>query len=171
MANAVTIEARAFLLGLAKAYHDFKVDGETYIHEVAERVVVVARSLAPSGPTGELKGSIDMRPGRDASGPYFDVGTSLQYAIFVEYGTYKDRAQHFMLPALGFGASAARKGGVKTTRGGERRVSLFRKRERARGVVRKTYQGGGITAGEARQVSRELSQSSRYRYRARRRRR
>lgn len=40
----------------------------------------------PQVRTGRLRGSITWRLGRDAIGPYADVGTAVHYALFVEMG-------------------------------------------------------------------------------------
>lgn len=169
MASGITIDARAFVEGAARQYREFKTDGEEYVESVANQVAQTARSLAPVR-TGRLASSINVISGADARGPYADVGTNVEYAIFVEFGTYKDRAQHFMLPALGAAGRGARRGGIKTTTSG-RRASLFRRRERARATIRQFRASGQITSAEALHVSRQLSNSSRYRYTSRRRRR
>jgi HK97 gp10 family phage protein len=50
--------------------------------------------------TGRLRSSIQHTPGRDARGPYVDVGTNVEYATFVEYGTSRMAPQPYMRPAL-----------------------------------------------------------------------
>ncbi len=50
--------------------------------------------------TGRLRSSIGMRPGVDGKGMYVDVGSDVEYAAAVEFGTFRTRAQPYLRPAL-----------------------------------------------------------------------
>lgn len=55
---------------------------------------------APATRTGRLIGSITWRLGRDALGPYADVGSAVLYAPYVELGTSRMKARPYLRPAL-----------------------------------------------------------------------
>lgn len=60
-------------------------------------------SVTGSGPavrTGRLRSSITWRLGEDAEGLYAEIGTSVEYASFVEYGTDRAGPRPFLVPAL-----------------------------------------------------------------------
>lgn len=63
------------------------------------QVQSVARRLCPVL-TGRLRSSISMRTGVDTEGPFVEVGTDVEYAPHVEFGTVRMRAQPFLRPAL-----------------------------------------------------------------------
>lgn len=68
--------------------------------EIALAVRDLARSLAKKGETGNLRRSIKAeRVGKMESRVYCDPDIA-DYAIYVEYGTRKARAQPFMRPAI-----------------------------------------------------------------------
>lgn len=50
--------------------------------------------------TGRLRGSITWRLGTDALGLYADIGTNVEYAVYVEMGTSRAPAYPFLGPAL-----------------------------------------------------------------------
>ena len=54
----------------------------------------------PSVRTGRLRGSITLVLDEDYIGPYVDVGTNVEYAAFVELGTYRMGARPYLRPAL-----------------------------------------------------------------------
>lgn len=58
-----------------------------------------AKRLCPVD-TDRLRSSIAHEMGLDALGLYVDVGTDVEYAIFVELGTSRMSAQPFLRPAL-----------------------------------------------------------------------
>jgi HK97 gp10 family phage protein len=57
----------------------------------------------PAVRTGRLRGSITWRIGDDFAGPYADIGSSVLYAPFVEFGTVNMQARPFLRPALNAG--------------------------------------------------------------------
>ncbi len=106
---------------IASAIHSFKFN-EHGLRELLEgpveadlvrraiRVEASAKNYASGeggGPhvrTGRLRGSITWRLGRDAVSPFVDVGSNVNYAVYVELGTSRAPAYPFLVPAL----SAAR---------------------------------------------------------------
>jgi HK97 gp10 family phage protein len=75
------------------------LNSERDLLRLGYRVQSEARKLCPVD-TGRLRASIDVKSGRDARGPYVEVGTNVDYGPFVEYGTSKSAAQPYMRPAL-----------------------------------------------------------------------
>jgi HK97 gp10 family phage protein len=65
------------------------------VEETTAEIEELARYLAPEGPTGDLKASIDSK----VDGLYGRVFTDLRYAPYVEFGTWKDPVQPFLYPA------------------------------------------------------------------------
>ncbi len=54
----------------------------------------------PAVRTGRLRGSITWRLGRDVEGLYADIGSNVEYSIFVEAGTSRMAARPYLVPAL-----------------------------------------------------------------------
>ena len=96
---AIELDAVGFMRSLRAALEELEVKTEDDLVRVGLRVQSRARSLCPVD-TGRLRSSIVMRKGRDGRGFYVEVGTSVNYAPFVEFGTSKQRAQPFLLPAV-----------------------------------------------------------------------
>lgn len=67
---------------------------EAIVEDVALRVDKEAKKNCPVD-TGNLRGSITV----DINGVEAEVGTNVEYAPFVEYGTSRSKAQPFMTPA------------------------------------------------------------------------
>lgn len=67
---------------------------ESIVEETAIRVDAEAKKKCPVD-TGNLRASISM----EIDGFEAEVGTNVEYASFVEYGTSKSAAQPFMTPA------------------------------------------------------------------------
>lgn len=97
--SGIDVDSAAFLSGLTRAVEALELRSERDLARVGLRVQNAARSFCPVD-TGRLRSSIQYVPGRDALGPFFDVGTNVEYAPFVEYGTSRTRAQPFLRPAL-----------------------------------------------------------------------
>lgn len=70
---------------------------------LAKRVISVERKAIHLCPvdTGRLRASISSLVTEDAKGLLGIVGTNVEYAIFVEFGTRHMSAQPFLRPALG----------------------------------------------------------------------
>jgi hypothetical protein len=64
--------------------------------------------------TGRLRGSITWRLGSDTLGLYADIGTNVEYAVYVELGTSRAPAYPFLVPAL-----QASTGGSSVFQGGQ----------------------------------------------------
>lgn len=79
---------------LAKAGTKTREAAEKAVAEEVEDTKDDARRLAPER-TGELRRKIK----GDADGLTGEVKSTARHATFVEHGTYKDKAQPYMLPA------------------------------------------------------------------------
>lgn len=71
--------------------------------ELARRAVSVDRAAKGACPvdTGRLRSSINWRLASDSRGLLAIVGTNVEYAPFIEFGTRRMGAQPFLRPALG----------------------------------------------------------------------
>jgi HK97 gp10 family phage protein len=76
----------------------FKAINRNFLPKAGLIVLADAQRLVPVAKIhgGTLKGSLHSRVGRDQ----VSVGTNIHYAPYVEYGTYKMRAQPYLRPAL-----------------------------------------------------------------------
>lgn len=92
-------DTKAFEDGLAEWVQRFQDEGEAGLARFGLKMQNLARELCPVD-TGRLRSSIRSVPGRDAQGPYVDVGTNVEYAPDVEYGTQHQQAQPYLRPAL-----------------------------------------------------------------------
>lgn len=70
-----------------------------YLLQAVQRVERRAKQLAPVD-TGRLRSSITSGLAEDGSTVAGLVGTDVDYAVHVEYGTYRMAPQPFMRPAL-----------------------------------------------------------------------
>jgi HK97 gp10 family phage protein len=95
----VQLDADGFMRDLLAHLKTLEVQTEDDLVRTGLRVQSAARSLCPVD-TGRLRSSIVMRKGRDGLGFYVEIGTSVSYAPFVEFGTSRMRAQPFLLPAV-----------------------------------------------------------------------
>lgn len=99
LTNAIQLDADGFMRDLLAHLKTLEVQTEDDLVRTGLRVQSAARSLCPVD-TGRLRSSIVMRKGRDGLGFYVEIGTSVSYAPFVEFGTSRMRAQPFLLPAV-----------------------------------------------------------------------
>ena len=83
------------IAGLAKEAASVDNLASGAVARTAQKVEAAARSLAPEGPTGDLKRSIESSISKTRA----EVGPTVRYGRFVEYGTYKDAPQPYMGPA------------------------------------------------------------------------
>lgn len=81
--------AKGLTRGLAKA-------GTLVVGEAKAECPVSTEATRPGGPHGELRASIK----KQVSGNTCDIGTNVEYAPYVEFGTCKMAAQPFLVPAL-----------------------------------------------------------------------
>jgi len=63
------------------------------------KVANKAKTLCPVD-TGRLRSSISVEDGEDGRGYFVKVGTNVEYAPYVEFGTYQMPAQPYLRPAL-----------------------------------------------------------------------
>ena len=85
----------AWIANAARAQPAVYAAARDAVEETTAEIEDLARYLAPQGPTGDLKASIDSR----VDGLQGRVFTELRYAPFVEFGTWKDPVQPFLYPA------------------------------------------------------------------------
>lgn len=62
-------------------------------------IETAAKRLCPVD-TGNLRSSITHVLGRDGAGLYCDIGSDVEYARYIEFGTWKMAAQPFLVPAI-----------------------------------------------------------------------
>lgn len=99
----------------------------------AIRVQSAATRLCPVA-TGRLQSSIDYVLSQDAQGPVAYVGSNVEYALYVELGTFASDAQPYLRPAL-FAASGSGEvatGSAAAFSGANGRAGNYRKPKAAR---------------------------------------
>lgn len=95
----IDLDATAFTAALQQQLAQLELRTEDAVLRLAIDTQNRARELAPVQ-TGRLRASITHVPGRDGKGYYVDVGSNVEYAPFVEFGTSKQPAQPYLRPAL-----------------------------------------------------------------------
>lgn len=98
-APQVIVDDRAFQDGLRRAVASLKLDTEADLIRLGHRAVRAMRQFCPVD-TGRLRNSIGMTQGRDGRGLFIDVGTNLDYAPPVEFGTRHQEPQPFVRRGL-----------------------------------------------------------------------
>lgn len=100
MPSGVEYDDTAFRKGLAAAMRQLKLRTERDLVALGLRVVNGARLRCPVD-TGRLRASI-ISSGlqHDSRGAYVEVGTNVNYAAYVEFGTMRAAAQPYLRPAL-----------------------------------------------------------------------
>lgn len=68
--------------------------------ESAAKVYATGVDGGPNVRTGRLRGSITWRLGEDAQSGYADIGSAVEYSVYVEMGTSRMAARPFLRPAL-----------------------------------------------------------------------
>lgn len=97
----------AFQAGLKTALQGLKLSSEKQLTRLGIDVQNRARQLCPVD-TGRLRSSVNSSGlARDAKGSYVEVGTNVEYAAYVEFGTRYQRAQPYLRPALAEAVAAA----------------------------------------------------------------
>lgn len=72
--------------------------GRAVIRSTA-RIERTAKRICPVD-TGRLRSSITRSLGRDSRGLFGEVGSNVEYAVYVELGTSRAQAQPYLRPAL-----------------------------------------------------------------------
>lgn len=93
------VDSDAFMRDLRAHMAVMVVESENALRATGYAVQNAARMLCPVD-TGRLRSSIFSRSGRDSRGYFVEIGTNVSYAAFVEFGTFKSRAQPYLIPAL-----------------------------------------------------------------------
>ncbi len=104
--SSIEIDDAAFQAALQREIKQLGLNTERSVLRLALDTQNRARELCPVD-TGRLRSSITHVPGRDSRGYFVDVGSNVEYAPHVEFGTQNAPAQPFLRPAL---AEAVRAG-------------------------------------------------------------
>lgn len=83
---------------IQKWYADIRLSSERDLLRLALKMVNEAKRFCPVD-TGRLRSSIAHKEGRDGKGLFVDVGSSVKYAVAVEFGTKHSAAQPYLRPA------------------------------------------------------------------------
>lgn len=97
-AAGVDLDDEGFRQGIQQWWSSIQVKGPRDLARLGMKMKGEAQKLCPVD-TGRLRSSITLTQGRDARGFFVDVGTNVEYASYVEYGTEKSPAQPFIRPA------------------------------------------------------------------------
>lgn len=73
---------------------------EAMMQTTANRIERDAKSMAPVGETGNLRASIENEVESKRKAIIAEVGSNVEYAPYVEYGTSRMEAQPYLRPAL-----------------------------------------------------------------------
>jgi HK97 gp10 family phage protein len=95
----VSVDDDRFQVALRREMSDWKIRSERDLVRVGLQVQNYARELCPVD-TGRLRASIQMDSGRDGVGPWVSIGTNVEYAPYVEFGTRYMSPQPYMRPAV-----------------------------------------------------------------------
>ena len=106
------IDARAFLSSLDDYQEDVLEGLQKNIEKAALTLEKNAKQNCPVD-TGKLRASITTEVGKLEA----EVGTNVEYALYVEFGTSKQSAQPFMRPALDKAITQLNKDMAKTLGG------------------------------------------------------
>jgi HK97 gp10 family phage protein len=100
METRIDVNDTAFVASLTRAWAELRIASEEVLMQKAIEVTNRAKQFAPVA-TGRLRASIAFSEVmHDAKGAYCIVGSDVVYAPFVEWGTFRARAQPFFRPAL-----------------------------------------------------------------------
>jgi hypothetical protein len=97
--SEIEFDATAFMASLQRAVATIKIESEAELWAFALNTQNLARLFCPVD-TGRLRSSIQASKGTDAQGAYADIGTNVNSAAFVEFGTRFMAAQPYLRPAL-----------------------------------------------------------------------
>lgn len=100
----IEVDGDAFMASLRQAMRKLVIDQEAELWRFALTTQNLARLYCPVD-TGRLRSSIQVSRGRDAQGAFVDIGTNVEYAAFVEFGTSRMSAQPYLRPALAVAVS------------------------------------------------------------------
>lgn len=97
--RSVDFDSAGFEQALQSYLGRLDIDTLAKARRLAFRAQRAMRQFAPVD-TGRLRQSIGVTEGVDRRGAFFDVGPSVSYAIFQEYGTSTQRGTPFVRPGL-----------------------------------------------------------------------
>lgn len=96
----IRIEGLDQTLQMFRTYYQTATDDvKDLVKESAYKIEQVAKARCPVD-TGRLRASITTSIDEGANDIVAKVGTPVEYAHFVEYGTYKQDAQPYLTPAF-----------------------------------------------------------------------
>ena len=98
-ATEVVFDSSVFETSLRAALSTMKLKSDAEAETLAYAIATGAKLKAPVR-SGRLRSSIDVQRGEDAKGKYFDVGSYLVYAPFVEFGTRFMTPRAFMRSSI-----------------------------------------------------------------------
>lgn len=104
-ATLTSFDDTAFHAALKRALNSIEDGSAKALYTTGNRIVSETKRRAPVD-TGRLRASYIAHPGHDGRGPYVQVGTSLFYAAYVEYGTRHQHSQPHFRPGLLAGIEA-----------------------------------------------------------------
>lgn len=87
------------MANLARAIRQIEDGSGKALEKVATQITNQAKMFSPVD-TGRLRSSLGYEMGKDSRGVFALVGTLVEYAIHVEYGTWAMAAQPFLRPAI-----------------------------------------------------------------------
>lgn len=99
MVDRVDFNDSAWRAGLKRALNNIKDGSATAVYLTGQRAAADIKRRAPVD-TGRLRSSYNSIPGVDGRGPFARVGSSVQYATYVEYGTLHQHAQPHFRPGI-----------------------------------------------------------------------
>lgn len=102
--QSIAFDADAFMASLVAAVKTLEVTTTAQLWALALRIQNNARILAPVD-TGRLRASIMATKGSDGLGPFVEIGTNVEYAAYVEFGTRYMAAQPYLRPAIAIGVT------------------------------------------------------------------
>ena len=127
-------DAARFSPDLASIDRFLESDDGPVAKDILTRLIQIQRRAKKNCPvdTGRLRASITYRLGKDSTGLVGEVGTNVEYATFVEFGTEGQEAQPYLRPAADevFRFKSRQAGRSVNLIGGETPVNITGRAER-----------------------------------------
>lgn len=161
------IDTEAFVAGFRSRLHEMREqDAPDYLEQAGDAVLQIAESKVKRR-SGAVAAGLGMNMGEDPDGPYVAIGVlnppKDRHDFFLEFGTYKDRAQPFMRPALSMVGGAVRGVGGRIKRKASVSARGISLRANKRAEIRRARKKGVLSAREAGALSFAVSKTFRLR--------